>query len=126
MEGKIILYSPPLGRADLDFFASSLMRFKGAGCLRKTHPLDFFELSRIQFLMRGAQTSPATCVAPVGALSLERIIAEISGGLNCLALPPTSTSTAASPLPVRTTLYGTRLISSWISSYLRPMNRLME
>ena len=60
------------------------------------------------------------------ALSLPRIMAEISGGLNCLVSPSTSTSTAASPLDAFTTLYGMRFISSPISSNLRPMNRFTE
>ncbi len=68
--------------------------------------------------------SPSRVSASI--LSLARIMAEISGGLNRLGLPFTSTSTAASPLAARTTLYGTRLISSCTSSNFRPMNRLIE
>src|SRR6266702_3346198 len=51
-------------------------------------------------------------------------MAEISGGLYCL--PCTSTQT--SPLPARTTLYGTSRLSRSTSgsSNLRPMKRLME
>src|SRR5215472_815956 len=51
-----------------------------------------------------------------------RIIAEISGGE--YSFPPAFTRT--SPLVARTTEYGTIFISSVTSSYLRPMNRLIE
>src|SRR5262252_5305251 len=51
-----------------------------------------------------------------------RIIAEISGGEYSLSFALTRTS----PLRARTTLYGTIFISSFTSSYLRPMNRLIE
>ena len=49
-------------------------------------------------------------------------MAEISGGEYCF--PRASTRT--SPLPARTTLYGTSLISWLTSSYRRPMKRLIE
>src|ERR1700734_1765436 len=48
------------------------------------------------------QFSPPEISAMI--LSKLKIIAEISGGLNCLGLPSTSTSTATSPLAARTTL----------------------
>ncbi len=51
-----------------------------------------------------------------------RIIAEISGG--GYSLPPAFTRT--SPLPARTTEYGTIFISSETSANLRPMKRLIE
>jgi hypothetical protein len=49
-------------------------------------------------------------------------MAEISGGV--YVLPPTSTE--ASPLPTALTWYGTMVISSDTSPYLRPMKRLIE
>ena len=51
-----------------------------------------------------------------------RIIAETSGGE--YSFPPALIR--ASPFDARTTWYGTIFISSLTSSYLRPMNRLME
>src|SRR6266403_846340 len=60
------------------------------------------------------------------ALSLPRIIADISGGENVLRSPPTETSTWASPLEALAILYGTRFASSWTSSNFRPMKRLIE
>ena len=55
-------------------------------------------------------------------LSFCRIMAEISGG--GYSLP--DAETRASPFDARTTEYGTIFISSETSSYLRPMNRLIE
>src|SRR5450756_2590109 len=55
-------------------------------------------------------------------LSFCRIIAEISGGV--YVLPPISTT--ASPLGPAWTWYGTMVISSATSPYLRPMKRLIE
>ena len=55
-------------------------------------------------------------------LSFWRIMAEISGGV--YVLPPISTT--ASPLEPAWTWYGTMVISSDTSPYLRPMKRLME
>src|SRR6478609_6023565 len=60
--------------------------------------------------------------ASASALSLPRIMAEISGGEYCL--PPASTR--ASPLGPETTLYGTIDSSSCTSASLRPMKRLIE
>src|SRR5437588_3693063 len=60
--------------------------------------------------------------ASASVLSLPRIIAEISGGENCL--PPASTR--ASPFWPATTLYGTIDSSSRTSASLRPMKRLIE
>ena len=41
-----------------------------------------------------------------------------AGGENVFVSPPTSTCTAASPLEARTTLYGTRLVSSGTFAWL--------
>src|SRR5205807_4199761 len=60
--------------------------------------------------------------ASASALSLPRIIAEISGGEYCWP----ATSTRASPLGPDTTLYGTICSSSRTSASLRPMKRLIE
>ena len=60
--------------------------------------------------------------ASASSFSLRRTIAEISCAVYTLSL----TFTAASPLAALTTSYGTILISSVISSNLRPMKRLIE
>src|SRR5437588_2212325 len=60
--------------------------------------------------------------ASASVLSFPRIIAEISGGENCL--PPASTR--ASPLGPEPTLYGTIDSSVFTSASLRPMKRLIE
>src|SRR5437667_12475562 len=64
--------------------------------------------------------------ASASAFILDKIIAEISGGEKVLRWPFTSTCTCASPFAAFTILYGTRCSSSWTSSYLRPMKRLIE
>src|SRR6202012_1927258 len=60
--------------------------------------------------------------ASASALSLPRIIAEISGGEYCLP----SASTRTSPPGPEVTLYGTIDSSSRTSASLRPMKRLIE
>src|SRR3954454_612825 len=74
----------------------------------------------------GTVITAASTVSPryasASALSFWRIIAEISGGEDCL--PPASTR--ASPPGPETTVYGTIASSSRTSASLRPMKRLIE
>src|SRR4051794_41056471 len=73
-----------------------------------------------------AESTVSPRYASASALSFCRIIAETSGGLNCLRSPETCTSTRASPPLPETTLYGTIDSSSRTSASLRPMKRLIE
>src|SRR6201995_2341509 len=69
-----------------------------------------------------AESTVSPRYASASALSLPRIIAEISGGEYCLP----SASTRTSPPGPDTTLYGTIDSSSRTSASLRPMKRLIE
>src|SRR4029453_16597149 len=60
--------------------------------------------------------------ASAASFSFRRIMAEISGGGDCLPL----TSIRTSPLGTFTTLYGTSLSSWSTSSWRRPINLLIE
>src|SRR5674476_42206 len=74
----------------------------------------------------GTVTTASVTLSPryssASRLSFCRIIAEISGGVYVLPL----ISTTASPFGPACTWYGTMVISSATSPYLRPMKRLME
>ena len=69
-----------------------------------------------------AESTDSPRYASASALSLARVIAEISGGEYCLPWA----STRASPFGPGTTLYGTMDSSSRTSASLRPMKRLIE
>src|ERR1700748_1693809 len=69
-----------------------------------------------------AESTVSPRYASASALSLPRIIAEISGGEYCLP----SASTRTSPPGPDVTLYGTIDSSSRTSASLRPMKRLIE